>query len=222
MDSDLILGDCDAGMATLPDNAVGLIFTDPPYLGATFEQAYSTLAHHAPRILKPSGFLVMYCPQFYLNRIMRIFEDAPGLSYFWTVAQLNSGAKTVVWARKVICGWKPILIYQKSPIAPVENIFLDVVSGARAKQFHQWEQSIQEALHLISRLTQPGDLVLDPYTGSGTSLLAAKLLNLSYLGYEIDPLAYEAARVRLQQEPLTISTPRGREITSKHHSEGAE
>ncbi|WOX55078.1 MULTISPECIES: DNA-methyltransferase [unclassified Methanoculleus] len=212
MNSTLILGDCDTGMATLPDDSVNLIFTDPPYLGKTYEQAYSTLARHAPRILKSSGFLVMYCPQFYLNRIMHIFEDAPGLSYFWTVAQLNSGAKTVVWARKVICGWKPILIYQKPPITPVETIFLDVVSGARAKQFHQWEQSIQEPLHLLSRLTQPGDLVLDPYAGSGTSLLAAKLLNLSYLGYEIDPLAYETARARLQQEPLTISTPRGQGV----------
>jgi site-specific DNA-methyltransferase (adenine-specific) len=46
---------------------------------------------------------------------------------------------------------------------------------------------------------KPGDMVLDPFTGTGATLLAAKRLNLSAVGIEIDPAYCEAARRRLNR-----------------------
>jgi site-specific DNA-methyltransferase (adenine-specific) len=44
----------------------------------------------------------------------------------------------------------------------------------------------------------PGDLVLDPYAGTGTTLVAAKMLGLSAIGIEIDPAYCDAAEERLR------------------------
>lgn len=81
---------------------------------------------------------------------------------------------------------------------------MDVVQGQRPKRHHAWEQSIQETLHLLSRFAEPGAVVLDPFTGSGTNLLAVKLKGSHFLGSEIDPVTCEVARSRMQQAPLDL------------------
>src|SRR5690606_19720334 len=184
--STLVCGDCDEGMARMRSGSVDVIFTDPPYIKDLYAGAYQILARHAGRLLVPGGYLVTYCPQFHLPAILRIM-DGSGLSYFWLCAQLNSGAKTIVWSRHAMCGWKPVVIYQKPPVTPPDKIFMDVLRGVRAKAFHPWQQSIHETLHLLSRLAGPGALVLDPYAGTGTNLVAAQLLGMNYHGFEIDP-----------------------------------
>jgi len=47
-------------------------------------------------------------------------------------------------------------------------------------------------------------VVLDPFAGSGTNLLAAQLLGMEYIGFEIDPDIYDTARRRLAQRPLDL------------------
>jgi hypothetical protein len=42
------------------------------------------------------------------------------------------------------------------------------------------------------------------FAGSGTTLLAAKLLGLNYIGFEIDPDTYQIACQRLEQQPLDL------------------
>jgi site-specific DNA-methyltransferase (adenine-specific) len=58
---------------------------------------------------------------------------------------------------------------------------------------------------IIRVCSNPGDLVLDPFTGSGTSLVTAKKLDRRYLGYELSP--DYAARARKRLEETTLGTP---------------
>ncbi|WP_414836436.1 DNA-methyltransferase [Candidatus Nanohalococcus occultus] len=51
--------------------------------------------------------------------------------------------------------------------------------------------------HLLRLLTDKGDLVLDPFMGSGTTAVAAKKLNRDYLGYDLNPEYCEKARQRV-------------------------
>jgi hypothetical protein len=50
---------------------------------------------------------------------------------------------------------------------------------------------------LIGALTSPGDSVLDPYAGSGTTLAAARSLGRSYMGIDASDVAIETIKERL-------------------------
>lgn len=54
---------------------------------------------------------------------------------------------------------------------------------------------------LITDFTQPGDLILDPFLGSGTTLVAAKRLGRPGVGWELDPTYLEVARRRIGETP---------------------
>lgn len=54
-------------------------------------------------------------------------------------------------------------------------------------------------LRLILLYTNIGDVVLDPFLGSGTTALAAKMTRRRYIGYEIDPKYCKIAEERLAQ-----------------------
>jgi len=50
------------------------------------------------------------------------------------------------------------------------------------------------ALALVEMLSDPGDIILDPLAGSGTTLVAAKFLGRIGVGFDLDPLAVQLAR----------------------------
>ena len=52
---------------------------------------------------------------------------------------------------------------------------------------------------LIKLLTDKGDIVLDPFNGSGTTCVAAKMLHRKYIGIEINPEYVKLARKRLSE-----------------------
>lgn len=55
---------------------------------------------------------------------------------------------------------------------------------------------------LIKLLTDVGDIVLDPFNGSGTTCVAAKILHRNYIGIEINPEYVKLAENRLLETPL--------------------
>ena len=58
---------------------------------------------------------------------------------------------------------------------------------------------------IIKLVTDEGDLVLDPFAGSGTTLVAAKMLNRNYLGFDISKDAVELNNSRLEELVKTES-----------------
>ncbi len=66
-----------------------------------------------------------------------------------------------------------------------------------ARNFHPTVKPIALMDHLISLVTPPGGTVLDPFAGSGTTLIAARNLGYSYIGIEQDAKYVEIAEARL-------------------------
>ena len=58
---------------------------------------------------------------------------------------------------------------------------------------------------IIKLVTDEGDLVLDPFAGSGTTLVAAKMLNRNYLGFDISKDAVDLTNSRLEELVKTES-----------------
>lgn len=52
---------------------------------------------------------------------------------------------------------------------------------------------------LIKNSSRDGELVFDPFAGSGTTLVASKLLNRNYLGFEIDDRYVDICKLRLME-----------------------
>ncbi|MCC2678383.1 MAG: methylase protein [Pseudobdellovibrio sp.] len=74
---------------------------------------------------------------------------------------------------------------------------------------------------IISLVTSPGDIVLDPFCGSGTTLVAAKLLGRKYVGFDISAEAVKLSEERLANPVKSTSKllEKGRESYRKNNPE---
>lgn len=68
--------------------------------------------------------------------------------------------------------------------------------------------------HLILKNTEPGDIVLDPYLGSGVSVIEAHKANRIGIGYDLNPISSLITRVTLTEVDTNQLEKIGREIIS--------
>ncbi len=71
--------------------------------------------------------------------------------------------------------------------------------GARIRNTHPTVKPIKLMSYLITLGSRPGDVVLDPFVGSGTTCVAAKLLGRRWIGIEVDSEYARIARARLRR-----------------------
>lgn len=79
-------------------------------------------------------------------------------------------------------------------------IAIDV--GREKGNEHPAPMPLELAQHLVSLCSWPGQTVLDPFAGSGTTCLAARRLGRTSIGVELNPAYAELAARRLQQQSL--------------------
>lgn len=98
------------------------------------------------------------------------------------------------------------------------------------KGFHGCQMPEQLLARIIRASSNEGDLVLDPFAGSGTTLAVAKKLNRRYLGFDISPAYVEQSAKRLSSvrvgdsldgasDPLrsVAATSKGRPLAREYH-----
>src|SRR5262249_61762033 len=104
--------------------------------------------------------------------------------------------------------------------------FVNEFWTARQRQAHSLHEVSYRACFkpqlprfFIERLTQPGDVVYDPFMGRGTTLLEAALLGRVPWGNDINPLSLTFARPRLDPPTLDELATRLNEVNLTDHDE---
>ena len=83
---------------------------------------------------------------------------------------------------------------QTQGVAPNSPVPDCRISGANN---HPTVKSIKLMSYLVALLSRENHIILDPFCGSGTTLIAAKMLNRQYIGIELNPEYIEIAKARL-------------------------
>jgi site-specific DNA-methyltransferase (adenine-specific) len=206
---DVRVGDFRVALADVPDNSVSLVFTDPPY-DAESVPLYGDLARHAARILKDGGSCIVYAPSHALITVGNLMAEH--LRYWWPLAIKHTGRNARMPGLWVFAEWKPLLWFVKGGRWNNEFVADLLPSEMPDKALHDWQQSEVEAGYVIERLTLPGELVVDPLCGSGTTLAAALKLGRRALGIEIDKERAKVATARLQRIEMPQANVNGEQI----------
>lgn len=72
-------------------------------------------------------------------------------------------------------------------------------ASSAAPDDHPTEKPVGLIANLITAVTKPDDLILDPFAGSGSTLVAAKKSGRRFIGVELDDEYYEKARRRIEE-----------------------
>jgi len=194
---DCRLGDFRLALADIPDASVALVFTDPPWDDATAQRDYADLFSFANRVLVDGGSLVAYAGH---NALPVVLSQPNPLRYWWTLAAVQDRGRTARLPGKwVLTEWRPLLWFVKGGRRDNEYM-VDVIRVGRdpaGKDAHDWSQPEETAGHCIRVLTKPGEVVVDPFLGGGTTGVAAVREARRFVGCDIDAETVTVAKGRI-------------------------
>ena len=218
------LGDCYELIKQIPDKSVDLVIIDPPYLINYFSNWREDKTHdfHTPiendtnagliksiipelfRVLKDDTAIYVFCSpdkiDFFKSEMDKFFHQKNILIWVknnWTAgdleAQYGKQYEMCIYAnkgRREINGKRITDVWIAN-----ETMGLNRVVGL--EQTHQNQKPLELVKRMIEKSSQENDLVLDCFSGSGTTCVAAKELNRRFIGIEIDPRYHKISVDRL-------------------------
>lgn len=163
------------------DGAAGSVFGPFQFMHLAFTEC--------ARILRPGGVVMIFAD----------WRRMADLGYLASITGLRPST-CVAWVRNrpgtgglFRSSWDPILLVSRGTPdaidrAAVRNV---VVADYPTKRRHPYEKPIEPFLHVMRRICRPGDLVVDPFAGSGVSRAAAQLAGLEWQGCDVDAVYAE-------------------------------
>ena len=241
----VICGDCLDILPLIPEGAVDLVFTSPPYnankdYGDSSIDTYtvdewfgfiSDILKQSLRVVTPGGRVIVNLPTvittdkvWTIGRIMESGAELDGARFeeliVWAKGRASHPeANSTAWGSPnkphFRSCWEPILVFRKDgekvPLndltitdiaCPLTLNLWEVPPSLPYKKVHPATFPVRIPSRLSRLFTTSRDIILDPFAGSGTTLVAAKQLGRKYVGIEISPEYCGIAEDRLRQEEL--------------------
>ncbi len=180
-------------------NATAIIF-DPPYAVGTPVRGREDGA--AGSVFAPFGFmhktLSLCAGALKPGGVVFMFADwrrMPDLTYIGTTVGLRA-ATCIAWTRNrpgtgglFRSAWDPIMVMSRGTPDAVDRSAVKnvIVADYQTKRTHPYQKPEAVFEALLPRICRRGDLVLDPFAGSGASRVVARRLGLAWDGCDIDP-----------------------------------
>ncbi len=191
----IICGDCTEVLKTFPDKSIDLIFADPPYNAKNIGPNARVYSEGIMQL--PEKKYKKFCKDWFreANRIAKTIVLTPGIA---NVCFYPQPKWIICWHKPAACSfnrfggynaWEPIMIYgkiAKGKKMPQDYILFNTVNSAKGiEKKHPCPKPIGLIEILIDKFSLEGDIVLDPFLGSGTTAVVCKDLNRNYVGIEI-------------------------------------
>lgn len=216
----IIQGDSAEVLKSLPSDSVDLICTDPPY-GMSYQSSrridkhrkiigdddlswLPTIARELYRVLKPDRHAYLFCNEYAISLFRSELENAGfrvKRCLVWLKNNHSSGdlegdygnmTEFIVFAHK---GRRPLIGKRDTNVVRFPRTNNDL---------HPTQKPVELIEYLISKSSLPGEKVLDPFLGSGTTAVAAVKLGRRYIGIEIDADYVAKAQARLSSIPAPL------------------
>ncbi len=209
-------GDCNEVLSTFSDESFRLIATDPPYgikyLSNHRQQKFDIIEGddkypvdwllQAKRICSSSGTIYIFCND-------RSFDDARKALY-QAKFQLQ---KTLVWDKMNVTAGNlenygdrcEFILFGSRRYKPKlrgsrDGNLISIPRVYSHQLLHPTEKPVSLMSYLVMKSTDPGEITIDPFMGSGTTLLAAQQLGRPAVGIEVEEKYCEIAAHRIEKE----------------------
>jgi len=205
-DGCIVCGDCLEVMAEMPDGCVDLVLTDPPYgIHITKKANQYGRSTHLSRKATRDRWDDVPLSTIQVAELTRVSRNQIvfGANYFWP---LFSETKCyIVWDKR---GSLPDV-----PFAPTELAWTSfdrmprhytiinhgfITDMSEPRKLHPTQKPQLLMSRIVVDFTDVSALILDPFCGSGTTCVAAKMLGRRYIGIDISSDYVAIARKRLE------------------------
>ena len=208
-DYELIIGDAVEKLRRLPKGYADIAITDPPYnVGLEYASTDDNKENYAEWCQEWLAELERVC-----TGTIAISVGQANLSLWATI---KKPTWWLAWWKPSAMGrcpvgfnnWEPIAVYKRSKINKqgCDVIRAPIVTTDKSVVGHPCPKPLDWAVKQIEMFAPPGCTIIDPFMGSGTTLVACKELNRNGIGIEINEKYCEIAKKRLKAtcKPLFI------------------
>ncbi|EPZ47765.1 hypothetical protein N007_05790 [Alicyclobacillus acidoterrestris ATCC 49025] len=206
------------GVKLVADNSVDLVVTDPPYLmnyrsnrrvvrnkfdyihnDQSSYDLIATFIDECYRVMKDNTAIYMFCSWHHIDYFKQQFERKFKLKNLivWNKNNHGSGDLKGAYAPKhelILFGHKGRSLLQHKRIPDV----IDCDKIPSAKLTHPTEKPVELLTIFILNSSQPGDVVLDGFIGTGATAVACVNTGRNFIGFETEPQYIEIANKRLE------------------------
>ena len=222
--NEIYLGDAYELIKQVPDNSVDCVYTDIPYLYVSGGAGKSKLSKRIQKTKESMLENNIYNGVNYtiLDDIIRVSKKVnvfiwvsklqvyPVLKYFvekgysYNILTWNKTNPTPATNNSWLPDIEYCLVFREAGLGLNNGYHLKskwftspINKTDKDNYLHPTIKPLELVKRHIEHATQLGDVILDPFLGSGTTAVASKELGRQYIGFEIDEEFYDIAKNRL-------------------------